>query len=152
MNTPWWGAALIGGLFALGGVFVSQTVTIRLERIRTKREDTRQWHADRRQIYAAFVGLGISILRLIEQDLGEGVASWPELDKYSHDFILKGQEVMLIGSKPVRDAADQLRDTFDDMLLAIEENRAPARKEVVERIQIAGDEFISAARKELGTE
>lgn len=47
-GTPWWGTALVAGLFGLAGVAIAQLVAVRLERARTRREDARRWHAERR--------------------------------------------------------------------------------------------------------
>lgn len=49
-----WGLPLVAGIFTLVGVVVAQIVTIVLDKVRTRREDERRWHADRRRVYVEY--------------------------------------------------------------------------------------------------
>ena len=54
-NTPWWAVPLIGGAFAILGVLIAQSVTLRLERRRHTREDHHRLDAALRESALAYI-------------------------------------------------------------------------------------------------
>ncbi|MEW2147253.1 hypothetical protein AB0869_31035 [Micromonospora vinacea] len=147
-DAPWWGTALLAGLFGLGGVAVAQAVGIRLERARGRREDQRRWHAERRHVYASFLAAAYALYRHIRSSpRGKAyVLRWREL---TDDLNVRHQEVHLLASTPVAAAAQalltQLRDFADAAKKQPDGNHDALRDSLSE----ARTHFISLVRAEL---
>lgn len=140
---------MIAGSFALGGVLVAQITTIAVERTRARREDSTRWQADRRQVYASFATAAIFIFSLVQKRWSDG-PDWPEWEERLRDFELKHQEVLLIGSEPVRDTSEDFYDAIEAVPAAMA--AGDLQDEIVARVNSAGDVFIEAARRELRVE
>ncbi|RKN17270.1 hypothetical protein D7147_21800 [Micromonospora musae] len=89
---------------------VSQVVTMLLDARRARREAATRWHAERRHVYASFAAK-------IEKQIVEITLKWEGGAlpmSFLSDLLEEAKaahiEVELIGTKPVRDAADALWD------------------------------------------
>ncbi|MEU5904625.1 hypothetical protein ABZ780_09630 [Micromonospora sp. NPDC047467] len=147
-DAPWWGTALLAGLFGLGGVAVAQAIAIRLERARNRREDQRRWHAERRHVYANFLAAAYALYRHIRSSPRDGAYAlrWREL---VDDLTVRHQEVHLLASTPVAGAAQallaELREFADAAKKQPDENHEALR----DSLSQARMHFISLARAEL---
>jgi hypothetical protein len=147
MNTPWWGAALIGGLFALGGVLATQATTIVLERLRRNRENATRWHTDRRQLYASFIVEARSIHSLIYDHWGDD-SKWNSFDNRIQDLDLKTQEIMLLATRPVRESAGDVAGYLS--ILPSTVKGGATRESTIEELDKLGTRLVEAIRGELG--
>ncbi|MGC5321718.1 hypothetical protein ACWD8I_27355 [Micromonospora arida] len=114
-TTPWWAVPLIAGVFAVGGVVMAQLVTIRLDRVkyrreleREQREESRRWLTERREVYGAFIAS-------MHRSIMHASKNWPELaddlvwEPVWREVMDKAEEVMLIGSFAASYGANELR-------------------------------------------
>jgi hypothetical protein len=143
-TTPWWGTALVAGLFGLVGVAVAQFVAVRLERTRHRREDTRRWHSERRQTYAEFLAATYTLYRHATDHWDDPDSS--EEKALLREAVLKVQEVLLIASQPVADAAVNLHRRLHEGVKARTGDYAAFRSTIFEAREL----FHAAARAELG--
>jgi hypothetical protein len=150
-SAPWWGTALVAGVFGLAGVGLAQTVTLRLDRARSKREDARRWHNERRVAYAEFLGASVDVYRLILDEMGETPGS-PELVAYRRVSVLKWQEVTLIASPPASAAASSLHKCLGRAYRAVKDGQPIARDDFTKDFVRAQKSFVQAVRAELGIE
>ena len=91
-------------------MLLAQGVGLYSERRKTKREDERRWHAERRVVYAAFTrGLRISLDSLINRfenkDGDKGTLDYLNSPTDPPDLKSQIDEVELLATKEVADAA-----------------------------------------------
>ena len=110
-QVPWWGVPVVAGIFAFGGVLAAQIVTIRLDRLRSNREDLRRWLIDRRRIYASLLAEADRTYIRISLEWGT--------DKRFHEYAdnltalrFCCQEVRLMSNAEVEAAAWALQDSL----------------------------------------
>lgn len=147
-STPWWGTALVAGLFGLVGVAVAQLVAVRLERARTRREDTRRWHSERRKTYAEFLAATYTLYRHAGDHWDDPGTS--EEKGLLREAVLKVQEVLLIASQPVADAAVELHRRLHEGVKARTKDGSGEFAEFRKTIFEARELFHATAREELG--
>jgi hypothetical protein len=158
-QAPWWGIPLVAGLFAVGGVAVSQVVTIVLDRkkhrreiAKENRENARRWFTDRRYVYAAFIGSMHRSLEYASANWKSGdVASKGEpsgWDPLWHEVMNNAEEVMLIGSFKAAYRANELRLAIVE--LAERRRNGEDRDTVLDLIDRQLVEFAMTVRDELG--
>jgi hypothetical protein len=123
---PW--AVLITGAFGiggvLGGVLLGAHFTRRTEQRRVANEDDRRWLADRRQVYARYLGLIGSMLKDID-----GYSSF-----LSHDGtepITKEDEAILV--EEVRDFYARWDEELQPVLAEVQLLSSPAVAELADR-------------------
>jgi len=154
-DVPWWGVPLVSGAFAFVGVLLAQGVGLYSERRKTKREDERRWHAERRVVYAAFTrGLRISLDSLINRfenkDGDKGTLDYLNSPADPPDLKSQIDEVELLATKEVADAASSALRVIVAMqarLLSLNESQFNSALESAERRR---NEFVKVARIELG--
>ncbi|MCZ7438834.1 hypothetical protein O7598_20645 [Micromonospora sp. WMMC241] len=150
---PWWAVPVVAGIFAVGGVTVSQLVTMFLDARRARREDSVRWHAERRRIYALFAAkIGRHIVHFsLKWD--DHQTTWTDLADAIEEIDAVRVEVDLIGSKPVRDAADMLWEGLakgGDYLLSEDDASELTVDEFLRDTRALLKDFVEAARAELG--
>lgn len=101
-TTPWWGTALIAGVFGLFGVILAQFITVRLDRARAAREDAQRWQDARRSAYADFLVAVSRAQRLIYDHWDDRNPT--RLEDAMAAVGQKEQEAVLIASVRVADA------------------------------------------------
>ncbi|MEV4121881.1 hypothetical protein [Micromonospora sp. NPDC049645] len=145
-QTPWWGVPLLAGLFAIGGVVVSQVVTIALDRVKVRREDARRWHAERRQVYVGYI---MALQRTGQQFYihREGKERADELTVAFDELMFKAEEVVLIASDDVRAVAGNLSSWFIGVSHLHEEGDLEEGEFAYFHQQVAA--FRTAVRREL---
>ncbi|MEV4390208.1 hypothetical protein AB0J68_31620 [Micromonospora sp. NPDC049580] len=145
-QTPWWGVPLLAGLFAIGGVVVSQVVTIALDRVKARREDARRWHAERRQVYVGYI---MELQRTGQQFYihREDKEKADELSEPFNELMFKAEEVILIASDDVRAIVGNLNKWFIGISRLHEEGDLEAEVFGYYHEQIAA--FRDAVRREL---
>ncbi|MFI7598991.1 hypothetical protein [Actinoplanes sp. NPDC049681] len=114
-TSPWWGVPVIAGAFAILGVLATQMTTWLLDRRRSRREDLSRWHGDRRRSYAAYVAAMDEVYMRTSAyltTLAQNNESAPARRSAALDAVRPAnicrQDLFLLASKAVRDAADHL--------------------------------------------
>jgi len=111
-TAPWWGTALVAGVFGLLGVVLAQLVAVRLDRWRAAREDSKRWLDARRSTYAGF-------LVAVSHTQGLIYHHWDDRNRARLEGALGAvdqtyQELVLIASVTVADVARTLYFKFYD--------------------------------------
>ncbi|WP_121685160.1 hypothetical protein [Micromonospora sp. BL1] len=147
-DAPWWGTALLAGLFGLGGVAVAQVVAIRLEGVRNRREDQRRWHTERRHVYASFLAAAYAVYRHIRSSPRDEAYAlrWREL---TDDLTVRHQEVHLLASTPVTAAAQALLAQLREFAEATKRQPDGNHEALRDSLSQARMRFISLVRAEL---
>lgn len=149
-NAPWWGVPLVSGVIAFVGVLLAQSVALYNERRKTKREDARRWHTERRAVYVAFIrGLRTCMEGLAEQFYGTQDSS-ASVIQGAVDLERQMEEVDLLATTQVADAASYaLRAiaAIRPLLSSLQEEHFEGMLGEAERRRTA---FIAMARIELG--
>jgi hypothetical protein len=137
-------------LIALSGVCLAQAVVIGMDFRRSRREDSRRWHADRRQIYAEFVACAYNIIEFLR-------ANWTSrrsddgLERLRDELVLHMQKIQLTASEPVVRAAVNHRDTILRMIDAhLSDGGSTSFGEARLKTMPSNVEFVLHARRELG--
>lgn len=139
--TPELTIALLSGGFALagglGGVALSARMTKTADKARRIAEDDRRWQADRRTIYAQYLGLASSMLHEIDgvaafltysgteevSDEDENLTKdglFEYLVRWDNELQPALGEVQLLASPPVADLADRVSGALMELTATIE--------------------------------
>lgn len=159
-SAPWWGVPLIAGIFAILGVSATQWITWALDHRRSKREDARRWHADRRAAYAGFLVEAEALLMktsgyLRARERGDSIGSRSAALDAAKVLNVRRYDLRLVASAEVRDAAEQLWDAFGNALRIQdrpEGDEPPTAKSFISQHRRHVDELLIAMRNELGTD
>ncbi|GAA2189551.1 hypothetical protein [Micromonospora lupini] len=132
---------------------MAQTVTIRLDRVkyrreldREQREESRRWLTERREVYGAFIAS-------MHRSIMHASKNWPELADDSawepvwREVMDKAEEVMLIGSIAASYGANELR--LKVLHLAERRENGEDRDAVLNSLNEQLVKFVMFARQEL---
>lgn len=103
-TAPWWAT----GVFTLGGVVVAQLVTYALSRSRSKFEDSRRWHEDRRDIYLDVVTNAWRIQDAVFDYCERGESLPDDLESTAKNLEAASVKTQLVGSEEVTKVARKL--------------------------------------------
>lgn len=159
VDTAWIGivGTTLGAVIGVGGSLLTQG---RAERSRTRREDERQWLADRREAYAAL----LDALRAWEQAAAEHESGDVVVDseamqvaiakmwRLRREFVRATQTIQLLAPDSVRRAAQDAQAVTEDWLSDIVLGSVSADQITAER-QVADKarrELVAAMRADLG--
>src|SRR6266487_331059 len=153
---PWWGVPVAAGLFTLFGVGLSQLVTLRLERERTRR----RWDKDVRDAYARF-GAAAQSFRHVEVIGGQAniVDLVSDIERKLSAVRLALQHIEFMGQLDVINAARVFHDravklSLDVRFDALSAERFDAssaeRARSVTELARLYRSFTNAARKQFG--
>jgi hypothetical protein len=148
---PWWGVPLIAGVFTIIGVAAAQFVAWTLDRRKADREREQRWLNDRRSVYAAYSAAVQAFFRAARLHWQDGMGQ-ADIDRYVDNANLHRQEIQLIGSREVAEAAQEM--FLVGVMRVSETLERPARTEE-ERTELwlalrgKRENFIAAARREL---
>ena len=96
-TAPWWAT----GVFSLGGVVIAQLVAWVINRSRSRFEDSRRWHEDRRDIYLDIVTNSWRIQDAVFEHF-EGQEPLPDdLERWAKDLEEAGVKTQLVGSEKI---------------------------------------------------
>jgi dihydrodipicolinate synthase/N-acetylneuraminate lyase len=151
-SVPWWGVPLVAGFFALGGVLLSQLSNFWLERRRVKREDARQWHEHRRELYARFLGLCYNANTYIVTRVKD--SDWKNVSRDLLNQVSETRsEIELLASAPLIEAAKEINAALHRLHATrfLETTPASAKDglNAIQEIDKWRDEFLRHARSEL---
>jgi len=103
-TAPWWAT----GVFTLCGVVITQVVTFALSRSRDKFEDSRRWHADRRDIYLDIMTHAWRIQDAVFDHFERAAPLPGDLEDVSKELAAASRTTQLIGSEEVTKVARRL--------------------------------------------
>lgn len=143
-------AGIITGIFAFVGVLVAQLVAVVLDRIRTSRDDARRWHAERREVYARFVGYFNDAAKVLYDGWSSpeafDIATFTEFDAVMRIKV----ELHLLATRSVRDASDRMAQSLEEVCrLRKMPDRTRLRQETFAHCDQMQEAFFAAARAEL---
>jgi hypothetical protein len=151
---PWLTAPFVGGIIAFIGVMFAQLIAILLDRVRSRREDRRRWHMERRQVYARLVAShSLAAKTLFDGWLSDSAWEPSSFAQYD-DFMSTRMELNLLASADVREAARELSEILDELCRVRGEADLDARREQMDTIFETSwrcqERFFKVARQELG--
>lgn len=138
-------------LFALGGVFATQLVVVRLDHLRVRREDSRRWLTDRRRIYASLLAAAEGIYERLKNEW----ATENDASSYHEELTslrVLCQEIRLMSTKEVNKAAWMISEQLGKVTLSSEARAKLALDEWKGDYKETVRRFVVAARAELNSD
>src|SRR5690349_400254 len=153
-SAPWWGVPLIAGLFAIFGVIATQTSTWFADRRRTRREDQRRWHSDRRQTYAAYIAELENAFRLVSIAWSEKSHDFDQTNETLRDARRRHQELNMLASDNTRKAALDLWNLLGVGYKALSDDNRTAEEhdKFIVQMHATTKKLLEVMRKELGVD
>jgi hypothetical protein len=121
-QVAWWWVPVVAGLFALGGVFTTQLVVVRLDGLRVRREDSRRWLADRRRIYASLLASAEGLYERLKHEWTTD-SSISEFREELTSLRVACQEIRLMSTVEVNAAGWEISETLGKATKSAESRR-----------------------------